>query len=159
MKKVLILYSTYTPIIDSIKFALSNVDVSLSTDCSFDDSDYDLVILSNYEEKYEGEALCSHHSLLPAFDGKNPAMEAILSGVKVTGMTIYYKKKKKIVAQYPVFIKNSVHFDELEKELTYIEQTIFPIVISKILNNEQFELQTLINNCGQKCGGCGQCSH
>ena len=157
MKKVAILYKDYSPVIDVIKHQLSDCRVdSFST--PDDIGNYDLVI--NLGVSFDGEALACRHSLLPAFDCDEPVKEAILAGVKVTGITIYYTKSEKIVAQYPVFINNETHFDELEQELKYVEQTLFPPVIRKILDNEPFEIHALINQgCGGQCGGCGSCSH
>jgi folate-dependent phosphoribosylglycinamide formyltransferase PurN len=98
--------------------------------------------------------------LLPAFNSKEPVKDAILAGVKVTGITIYYTKSKIIIAQYPVFINNNTHYDELVQELDYIEQTLFPLVIQKVLNNEPFEVRALLNkSCSGNCGGCSGCSH
>lgn len=157
MKKVAILYKDYSPIIDAIKYQLSDCDIDCLT-ASDDIKGYDLVI--NLGIEYDGEALMCHHSILPAFDTNEPVKDAILSGVKVTGITIYYTKSKKIVAQYPVFISNETHFDQLEQELKYIEQTLFPLVIKKILENEPFEIRKLLNNsCGGSCRSCSGCSY
>ena len=97
-----------------------------------------------------------HHSLLPAFQSDNPVRDAILAGVKVTGVTLTYNDK--IVAQYPIFITNDMHYDELKMYLEYIENIMTPIVAKKISNNEAFEIQALMSSqkCGGKCGGkCG----
>ena len=156
MKYIAVLYSEYTPLIDAIKYQLQNCEIDCLTKPN--KKKYDLVI--NLGVQFEGQALCCHHSLLPAFNCKEPVKEAVLAGVKVTGITIYYKNPEKIIAQYPVFINNNTHFDELEQELTYIEQTLFPIVIQRILNNEPFEVRTLLNKtCSSSCGGCTSCNH
>lgn len=168
MKKIAILYKNQSPILDAIKYYLSDYEVECLTTPSGMDK-YDLVI--NLGVEYDGEALACHHSLLPAYDTREPVKDAILDGVKVTGITIYYTKSKKIVAQYPVFINNDTHYDELKQELAYVEQTLFPLVIQKIVNNEPFETRTLLNSgcngsCGDKgissnkcIGGCSGCSH
>lgn len=102
-----------------------------------------------------------HHSLLPAFQSDDPVRDAILAGVKVTGVTLTYKDK--IVAQYPIFITNDMHYDELKMYLEYIEHIMTPLVAEKLANNEVFEIQTLMKN--QKCeghtcdGNCGGCKH
>lgn len=157
MKKIAILYKNYSPVIDAIKYQLSDCEV----DCLTNPSDMDRFdLVTNFGVEYDGEALACHYSLLPAFDCKEPVKEAILAGVKVTGISIYYTKSKKIAAQYPVFINNDTHFEDLEQELKYIEQTLFPLVIEKVLNNEPFEVQTLLNkSCSGSCGGCNKCSH
>ena len=117
-----------------------------------------IICLNN--TKSEGNAISCHHSLLPAFNCDEPEKEAVLSGVKVTGITVYYQNTGKIIAQYPVFIKNDTHYDNLKQELTYLEQTLLPIVAEKIIKNEPFELSKIINkNCNGACGGCSSCSH
>ena len=162
MKNIAILYTNYSPLIDAIKYQLSDYEVICLT-IPADMDKYDMVI--NLGVEYDGEALACHHSLLPAFDTEEPAKDAILSGVKVTGVTVYYTKSKKIIAQYPVFINNDMHFDQLEQELKYLEQVLFPIAIHKILNNEPIDIRRLLNtpcgsNCGSKhTGGCRGCSH
>ena len=166
MKKIVILYKNQSPILDAIKYYLSDHEVECLTTPSGMDR-FDLVV--NLDVEYSGEALACHHSLLPAFDSKEPVKDAILAGVKLTGITIYYTKSKKIVAQYPVFINNETHYDDLKQELAYIEQALFPLVIQKILKNEAFEVRALLKSgCGNSCrgvnsdkciGGCSGCSH
>ena len=158
MKKLAVLYSEYSPVIDAIKYTLSDC----TTDClttADNTENYDLIICLD-NKKAEGNAIACHHSLLPAFDCEEPEKEAILNGVKVTGITIYYPNTKKIIAQYPVFINNDTHYNDLKQELTYLEQTLLPLVAEKILNNEPFDIQKLVNKgCGGNCGGCSSCSH
>ena len=157
MKKIAILYKNYSPIIDAIKYKLPDCEVDCLIAPTGMDK-YDLIV--NLGIEYEGEALACHYSLLPAFNSEEPVKEAILSGVKVTGITMYNTKSQKIVAQYPIFINNETHYDELEQELKYLEQTLFPLVIQKVINNEPFEVGTLMNHgCGAKCGGCSGCKH
>lgn len=157
MKKVAILYREHSPIIDAIKYQLADYVVDSMTELS-GMVEYDLVV--NLGSNYDGEALACHKALFPAFNSKEPVKDAILAGVKVTGITIYYTKSKKIIAQYPVFINNNTHYDELVQELDYIEQTLFPLVIQKVLNNEPFEVRALLNkSCSGNCGGCSGCSH
>lgn len=163
MKKAAILYSNYTPTIDAI---LSRLDGKVEVNC-FDQipnciDEFDLVIDINYTGETEVNSIKIHHSLLPAFEGDEPLREAILTGVKVTGITVYYTKPFKIIAQYPVFITGDKHYDDLEQEISYLEQTIYPLVIEKVLNNEAFEIKTLLKSsgsCSGNCGGCSGCSH
>ena len=159
MKKIVILYSEYSPLIDAIKYQLSDCFVDCVTSLNNNEI-YDLVVLANYNGIFDGDAIACHHSLLPAFDTKTPVKDAVITGVKVTGITVYHTKTKKIIAQYPVFISNSMHYDELKQELTYLEQTIYPLVIKKIINNEPVELSKIMKkSCGTTCGGCTSCSH
>ena len=165
MKKIAIIYTKYSPVVDALKYTLSDYCVDCYTDF-VNTEDYDLVIHLGDTDGYKGHALTCHYSLLPSFiNCKEPVKEAILKGVKVTGVTVYYTDTKKIIAQYPIFIKNDTHYDNLKQELEYLEQTILPIVARKIINNEQFEMQELLNNnCGGKCNttsceGCASCRH
>ena len=160
MKKVAILYSTYTPTVDALKSVFKNdyVDCLMTAPTKEDSVKYDLVIVTNYNEPVEFNALNIHHSLLPSFDGKEPEMEAILAGAKITGITIYYTRPQKIIAQYPLFIQNDTHYEELVEKLNRLEQLIYPIVAEKILNNEQFDIKTLIQgSSGGCCGNCNGC--
>lgn len=161
MKTVGIFYSEYSPTIDAIKSRLSNVKILenplLTKDC-------DLCILCSYNKELDVNALKSHYSLLPAFESETPIKDAFLSGVKVTGLTIYYTKTKQIIAQYPVFISNSDHYDDVESTILSLEQMIYPLVVEKLLLNEPFDIKDLLKmntnsaSCSS-CGGCGQCKH
>lgn len=154
------MYSEDTPVIDAIKYQLKEAVVECFREPNEITDNFDLVILVNYKGKYELSALGCHHSLLPAFDCKEPVKEALLAGVKVTGITIYKTDTKKIIVQYPVLIAENMHYDELEQELNYLEQTIYPLVAEKVLNNEQFEIKSLLGTgCNGSCGGCSGCSH
>lgn len=96
-----------------------------------------------------------HYSLLPAFNqSDDPIRDAILAGVKVSGITITLKNR--IVAQYPIFITNDMHYDELKLYLKHIAEIMFPLVKEKLENNEAFEIQTLMKS--SKCGGCKGCN-
>ena len=162
MTRIAILYSEYTPIIDVLKYHLNSFQVDCFTNPNAA-TNYDLVILTDNKIPYSGEAVICHHSLLPAFNSDNPIKDAFLAGVKVTGITIYYKNSGKIIAQYPMLIKNESHFDEITQEIKYLAQTILPITIEKILKNEIIDLQVLLKNTGGcsgcKGGGCSSCKH
>lgn len=159
MKRIAILYSEYTPVIDAIKYQLPdcNIDCFQSGENVIN---YDLVVILKENIAYDGNAICCHHSLLPAFEGNEPEKNAIIAGVKVTGITIYYTHTKHILAQYPVFIRHEMHYEELKQELNYVEQILFPNVIDKIIKNEPFETLTVMNpkktSC---CGECTSCKH
>jgi folate-dependent phosphoribosylglycinamide formyltransferase PurN len=168
MKKVAIIYSKLIPLVDILKYQLeldSFAQVKIIQEEAITDynlSSYDLVILTDDNIQYNAKALYCHHSLLPAFNCKYPEKEAIINGVKVTGITICYSNPQKILAQYPVYITCDTHYDELLQEIMYVEQTLFPLVTKKILNNEQFESKDLIKTshcCTGNCGGCNGCKH
>ena len=87
MKKLALLYSTYTPTIDSIIAHLKDFDVTCLTAPDNLDT-YDLVANINYKGEIEQNHVAVHHSLLPAFESEEPVKDAILAGVKVTGIFI-----------------------------------------------------------------------
>lgn len=96
-----------------------------------------------------------HYSLLPAFQTDDPVRDAILAGVKVTGISITLEDK--IVAQYPIFITNDMHYDNLKLYLEEIANKLLPLVQEKLENNEQFEIRDLMGVNVVKCNGCGGC--
>ena len=50
------------------------------------------------------------------------------------------------------------HIEPIGKE--YLEQTIYPLILEKILNNEPFEIRQLLSKgCSGNCGGCNSCKH
>lgn len=159
MKKLALLYSTYTPTIDSIIAHLKDFDVTcLTTPDNLDI--YDLVANINYKSEVEQNHVAVHHSLLPAFESEEPVKDAILAGVKVTGITFYYTNPKKIITQYPIFISNASHYDDVAKELEYLEQTIYPLILERLLENKPFEIRNLLSKgCSGNCGGCNSCKH
>lgn len=132
----------------------------------FGANDFDMVVLAGYMRILPPEVLDLgrfvniHPSLLPAFKGKDAIQRAFLAGVKVSGVTVHWVCDDvdggKIIAQYPVLIDNSMHFDEFESEIHKIEHILYPIVIEKLLNDEVFDFSDLIGRCGS-CGDCGKC--
>lgn len=139
----------------------------------FSENKFDLIVLAGYMQifpenvlKKMGKVINIHPSLLPAFKGKKAIERAFLARVKVSGVTVHYVDKKidagKIIAQYPVFIDNSMHLDEFETEIHEIEHRLYPIVIEKVLEDKVFDFQDLMksgcskNKEGGGCGGCGQ---
>lgn len=131
----------------------------------FKQNKFDLVAMTGYMSILPEDVLALskfisiHQSLLPAFKGKDAIKQAFLAGVKVSGITIHYVTKEcdsgKIIAQYPIFIANDMHFDEFEYEINTIEKKLYPIVIEKVLNDQVFDFQDLMkSSCNNKgCGG------
>ena len=96
-----------------------------------------------------------HYSLLPAFDCKNPIKEAFLSGVRVSGVTIIRTSDNKILAQYPVLITNSTHYDEFESEMIKTGKILYDKVIECIEKDKVFDIEDLFSKrCCQGCSGC-----
>lgn len=133
----------------------------------FSKNKFDLIVLAGYMRiipdvvlKEMGKVINIHPSLLPSFKGKNAIQQAFLAGVKVTGVTIHEVDSTldggKIIAQYPVFVTQGTHLDELEEEIHTIEHKLYPIVVEKVLDDKVFDFQDLMrgsSNCGGKCGG------
>lgn len=136
----------------------------------FSSHDFDLIVLDNYSKDLQSNLfeiarfINIHPSLLPAFKGKDAIARAFSSGVKVSGVTVHTLTNKidggKILAQFPVLIGNSTHFDEFQAEIHALEQNLAPIVIEKVLEDKVFDFSDLISNhsCGGNCGGCSNCS-
>lgn len=159
MKKVAVFYSENSLMIDVIKHQIGKV-----AELSFFEKIPDESVLKNFDYKVaygnvninsEQNFIRVHKSLLPSFSSEEPVKEAFLSGVKVTGITVYYTNPLKILAQYPVFIHNEMHYEDLKNELDLMEQVFFPQVLKKIILNEVFDSQTILNK--GSCGGCQKC--
>lgn len=135
----------------------------------FSSHDFDLVALCDYRQYVQSEALdcCKfisiHGSLLPSFKGPDAINRAFTSGVKVSGVTVHWVNEDvdsgTIIAQYPVLIENLMHFDEYEENIYKLEELLYPIVIDKVLKDEVFDFQDLLNhgNCSRSCDNCGGC--
>lgn len=159
MKKVVIIYSKYTPTIDAIIAHLKDFEVKAVNSVE-EIGACDLLVNTNYEKEIPQNHINVHYSLLPAFSDNEPVKEAFLAGVKVTGISFYYTNPERIIAQYPIFISNFSHYDDIERELEYLEQTIYPLILEKILRNEPFEIRKLLTKgCSGNCGGCDSCKH
>jgi len=144
----------------------------------FSENEFDLVALAGYMMILPEDVLALskfiniHPSLLPSFKGQNAIQQAFLAGVKLSGITIHWVEKGvdegKIIAQYPVFIDNSMHLDEFEEETHTIEHKLYPIVIEKVLDFQDL-MKSSCNNkgCGghssdnkdNSGGGCKGCQH
>ena len=135
-----------------------------------DGMSFDLICLENIppEEFGETEFHCPiinlHYSLLPSFKEKDAEKKAFLSGVKVSGVTIHSVFDNefygKILAQYPVLIGSTTHYDEYLAELRAVSSKILPPVAEAILNDRVFDFSDLFkHNCSGSCGSCAGCGH
>lgn len=128
---------------------------------------FDLIVLAGYMRilpdnvlKVVDKVINIHPSLLPAFKGsKNAIQDAFLAGVKVSGVTVHWVTSEvdggQIIAQYPVFIANEMHFDEFEAEIHAIEHKLYPIVVEKLLEDKVFDFSDLMKgSCNSACGRC-----
>lgn len=133
----------------------------------FQQNKFDLVVLAGYMRIIPEDVLEEmdrvvniHPSLLPAFKGSaNGIKDAFLAGVKVSGVSVHWVTTDvdggEIIAQYPVFITNDMHFDEFEAEMHKLEHKLYPIVIEQLLEDKIFDFADLMkSNCGSSCGGC-----
>ncbi|MCI1273938.1 MAG: hypothetical protein LKG27_05845 [Clostridiaceae bacterium] len=137
----------------------------------FSSENFDLILIDGYEKELSEETLTLgkfvdiHQSLLPSFKGHDALRRAFVSGVKVSGVTISYissdKSESAIIAQYPVLINNTDHFDDFQKNINGLEKVLVPRVVKSILDDTVFDYNDLFNvSCGSSCGGnCGNCSH
>ena len=137
----------------------------------FSENKFDLVALAGFMRiipenilSEMGRCINLHPSLLPAFKGKDAIKQAYLYGAKVTGITVHEVTPEldsgKIIAQYPVMINDSMHYDELEEAIHRVEHIIYPQAIEKLLNGEAVEFGGSFGNCGGKgkCEGkCKEC--
>ena len=95
-----------------------------------------------------------HYSLLPSFDCDEPIKEAFLFGVKVSGVTVFRESDNKILAQYPVLIENTTHYDEFEKEMIKTGEILYKKVIECIEQDKVLEFSDFFQS---GCSGCGKC--
>lgn len=135
----------------------------------FASKNFDLIVLSGYTKELNAETLKIgkfiniHPSLLPAFKGEDAIHRAFVSGVKVSGVTVQQItddiENCKILAQYPVLIGLTTHFDEFEEEIHQIEDKLYPPVIEAIIEDRVFDFPDLFKNSCNKSGGYnGGCS-
>lgn len=131
---------------------------------------YDLILLDGYEKELSDEILTLgkfveiHPSLLPSFKGKDAVRRAYLSGVKVSGVTISYLmpdiSENRIIAQYPILLNNSDHFDEFQSNIFELEKVLVPKVIKSVLEDTLFDYNDLLKPaCPSTCGSCQNCNH
>lgn len=133
----------------------------------FSKNKFDLIALAGYMKilpenvlELMGKVINIHPSLLPSFKGKDAIKQAFLAGVKVSGVTVHWVEPNidsgKIIAQYPVFITNEMHLDDLEQEIHQLEHKLYPVVVEKLLDDKVFDFVDLLKS---KCsgGGCNKC--
>lgn len=135
----------------------------------FSCKNFDLVAITEYKGELSADTIESgkfidiHMSLLPAFKGKDAIYRAFDAGVKVSGVTVHSITSEidggKILAQYPVLISNTTHFDEFRDEMYKVAGILYPKVIECILEDKVFDFADLFKGaCSSGCGGCsGDC--
>ena len=135
----------------------------------FSCKNFDLVAITEYKGELSADTIESgkfidiHMSLLPAFKGKDAIYRAFDAGVKVSGVTVHSITSEidggKILAQYPVLISNTTHFDEFRDEMYKVAGILYAKVIECILEDKVFDFADLFKGaCSSGCGGCsGDC--
>lgn len=168
MKKVGLLQNSNRNFTEGLidKFLSEEVEV-----CSFSDINllnenlFDLVILYNFNNlpiKNNSNTRCIniHPSLLPAFEGENAIERAYKSGVKVTGITISDAITEEIIAQYPIYIRDLMHFDELTEEINKKICSTIPKIAKALLEDKIIDFCEATEAQNSCCGGqCGGCNH
>lgn len=137
----------------------------------FSTFEFDLIVLIDYAEELNddvlklGKFINLQPSLLPSFKGADAIHRAFVSGVKVSGVTIYYATGNigggRIIAQYPILINNTDHFDDFEANMIKLENMLYPRVIKSILDDKVFDYHDMFQsqcNCGSD-GNCENCQH
>lgn len=185
MKKIAVLTSNKSIIFESLNKFFKDINypveiklVSTNFSCDnyvakenlteyFQVENFDIVVVDCYEDYLDdrlldsGKFLKIQYSLLPAFEGNNEIARAYSSGVKVSGITIYYPnsdiEKLKIVAQYPVLIKNNDHFDDFKSNICELAKVMSPYVIKSVLEDTVFDYSDMFSHkdkCSGECSGC-----
>lgn len=78
-----------------------------------------------------------HPSLLPAFPGMKAQEQALVHGVKMTGVTVHFVNEAldagPIVAQTPVAVKDDDTVETLSERLLIEEHRLFPAAVHRVL--------------------------
>ena len=135
-------------------FLSRNVDVSeFSSD--IDKNDYDLIFYDDYRGELADNILTVHESLLPSFHECNSVENAFSFGVKISGVTI--SSNFGIVAQYPVFLSEGMHFDEFRTEILKAKYKLSKMVIENILEDRFVDYSSIFADNGNKNCNCTNC--
>ena len=164
MKKIALLDKTLYALLTS--YFQDKADIVVIS--NLNDFDADILVLSNYsgnipDNIFESAPVLNlHPALLPAFKNNNALIQAFTSGIKVSGVSVHYVEKDnfygKIIAQYPLMIDNSMHFNEYVEKLTYIGNKIYPPAIETVLEDKVLDFSNMLSrSCSGKCGSCGSC--
>lgn len=98
----------------------------------------DLIVLAGFMrllspffvDEYEGRILNIHPALLPSFKGTHAIKDALLHGVKVTGVTVHFVNKElddgPIMLQEEVGIKETDTEESLEERIHKVEHKLYP---------------------------------
>lgn len=92
-------------------------------------------------EAYRNRIVNIHPSLLPAFPGKDAIGQAFDAGVKISGVTVHFVDEGMdtgpIIDQECVRIDSGMTRDDLQKAIQRIEHSLYPNVITNLLNGNR----------------------
>ncbi len=105
----------------------------------------DLIVLAGFMrilgpelvQKYTGRILNIHPALLPSFKGATSIKDALLYGVKVTGVTVHFVDEAMdhgpIILQEAVKIEEGDTLEALEEKIHKIEHKLYPEAIRLVV--------------------------
>lgn len=178
-KKVAIINIENSEILEAIQQNFKNKDIEISyfetlADLQTNEISYNLICLCDFTQKFSLDInskqnvpiINLHPSLLPSFAEENALEKSFTGGIKVGGITIHQVEPNKfygnILAQYPVLIGLTTHYEEYKQEIINISKKLYPAVIEAILEDRVFDFSDLFkHSCSGGCGSCngGHCSH
>jgi len=89
-----------------------------------------------FVEKWQGRLINIHPSLLPEFKGANAVLDALKSGVKISGCTTHFVSVDvdagEIIMQAQVDISSNDDFNSLAQKILIEEHKIYPQTLKKI---------------------------
>jgi len=89
-----------------------------------------------FVEKWQGRLINIHPSLLPEFKGANAVLDALKSGVKISGCTTHFVSVDvdagEIIMQSQVDISSNDDFNSLAQKILIEEHKIYPQTLKKI---------------------------
>ena len=101
---------------------------------------YMRILSKNFVKNMEGRIVNIHPSLLPSFKGAHAIDDALLYGVKVTGVTIHFVDEfvdhGRILAQRAVEIKEDDTLETLSERIHRLEHSLYPETLSKLFIKE-----------------------
>jgi phosphoribosylglycinamide formyltransferase 1 len=112
-------------------------------------AEIDFIVLAGYMrlvgptllQRYEGDIVNIHPSLLPAFPGKDAIGQALTTGVTETGVTVHYvdagMDTGKIIAQRKVEVIPGESKESLQAKIQKVEHELYPVVVQSLLNETE----------------------
>ncbi len=107
--------------------------------------DIELILLAGYMriigqtllDRYEGDIINIHPSLLPAFKGAHAIRDAFEYGVRVSGVTVHFIDSQMdegtIIMQQPVMIEDGDDLETFETKIHNTEYDLYYKAVNKII--------------------------